>query len=138
MGLYYKPGTPVSNVQRDELNCTVEAERKVPVRNVTRIIPGRFIPGRRICDAAGNCRVTPPYWTEPVVITEDANLELRDRVAAQCMADRGYARISLPPCPPEVERAVPPAITMVMPKNLSPKACVIRRAGGQFQIVNRG
>ncbi|KAA0920936.1 hypothetical protein [Aquicoccus porphyridii] len=137
MGLYYKPGISLAGIERDEIACTLKAEREVPVRNVSRVIPGQWIPGHKVCPKKGQCHVTPGYMTPSRVVTEDANLGLRNRVAALCMQDRGYSRISLPPCPREVAQSVPPAITTVMPKRLSPSACVIRHGRGAFQVVNR-
>ncbi|MDQ2092818.1 hypothetical protein [Rhodalgimonas zhirmunskyi] len=138
MGLYYKPGVSVAGAERDEITCAVKAERDVPVRNVSRVIPGQWVPGRKICRKPGQCRMTPGHRTPPQIITEDANLALRNKVAALCMKDRGYARISLPPCPPEIEKSVVPAITVTMPKRLSQNACVIRRKNGAFQVVDPG
>lgn len=137
MDLYYKPGASVAGIERASLDCMLEAERQVPVRNVTRVIPGRWIPGRRVCRAPDQCYDLPGRMTPPRVITEDINIGLRDRAAALCMADRGYARISLPACPPEVEKRVTPAVTITMPKRLSKNACVIRRPNGAFQVVDR-
>lgn len=137
MGLYYKPGVSMNAIERDEVACTLKAEREVPVRNVSRVIPGEWVPGRKVCPRKGKCHVTPGYMTPSRVVTEDANLGLRNRVAALCMQDRGYSRINLPPCPREVAQSVPSAVTTEMPKRLSPRACVIRHGGGAFQVVNR-
>jgi hypothetical protein len=71
------------------------------------------------------------------VISYDPNDGLRKQVERQCMADIGYSPVSIPVCPDNVARAVPPAATRVLPA-LGPKACVIRNRDGSFQIVNRG
>jgi hypothetical protein len=52
------------------------------------------------------------------------------------MMARGYAPVSIPPCPDAVARATPAGVTKRLPK-LGRAACVIRNSDGSFQIVNR-
>lgn len=133
LGVYYKPGAPVATAQRAELNCRVHAEQTVPVRNVTRVIPGPIIPPRKQCDAAGNCTVIPGHELPPRIVTEDANKGLRRDVMKQCMADKGYQFVRIPECSPAVSQAVSPTQTKVYPK-LQEKSCVVR-GKGVWQIV---
>lgn len=134
---YYQPGKSVGTLNRDTTTCQVSALRDVPASTQIRRIPPEFVPPRRICDSAGNCRVIPGYYIPGEVISYDPNDGLRKRVERQCMADKGYSPVSIPPCPDNVARAVPVAATRVLPP-LGPKACVIRNKDGTFQIVNRG
>jgi len=133
LGVYYKAGAPVARADRELLTCRVAAENKVPVRQITRVIPGPHIPPRKVCDAAGNCTVVPGHYLPPRVFTEDANEELRKRVVAQCMADRGYQFVRIPDCPAALSQAVTPQQTKVYPR-LRENSCVVRKSG-VWQIV---
>ena len=137
LGLFYKAGTPVARADRDLLNCRVLAASKVPVRQVTRVIPGPRLPPRQICDAAGVCHTVPGRWLPPEVFTEDANDGLRREVVAQCMGDQGYEYVRIPHCPAGIANAVTPAQTTVMP-HLKENSCVVRGQGGVWQIVTPG
>ncbi|KIN60973.1 hypothetical protein Z945_1956 [Sulfitobacter noctilucae] len=134
---YYKPGASVAAVNRDTTACAVQALEDVP--QVMQIIrkPPRFIPGRRVCDADGNCKQKPGYYIDGGVESYDPNVALRQRVERQCMADKGYAPVSIPPCPDRVAKAAPLAATTRLPQ-LNEGSCVIRNGDGSFQIVTRG
>ncbi|WP_420555878.1 hypothetical protein [Roseovarius sp.] len=132
--VYYKEGAPVSGVARDHTQCDVDALRQVPVRTLTRYIPPTYS-YRQVCNGAGACRtvrviLSPGRWER-----YDANEGLRARVARQCMADQGYEKVSLKPCPPEVVEATVITATRVQPP-LTEKSCAIRIKGGKYQIVN--
>ena len=134
---YYKPGASVALLNRDTTACEVKALRDVPASTITRRKPPVFVPGRRSCDSDGNCVDTPGYYLPGGFETFDPNEGLRLRVERQCMADKGYAPVSIPACPDSVARAVPPRATSRLPQ-LSDASCVIRNSDGSFQIVNRG
>ena len=134
---YYKPGAPVDVVSRDTTACEVKALRDVPPSIQIRRLPPIFVAGKRVCDANGNCKETPGYYVHGGVESYDANLPLRGRVEVQCMADKGYVPVSIPPCPDSVVRAAPPAVTTRLPV-LNEASCVIRNRDGTFQIVTRG
>ncbi|MGK7652972.1 hypothetical protein ACSQ76_11330 [Roseovarius sp. B08] len=132
--VYYREGAPVSGVERDRTQCDVAALRQVPVRTLTRFIPPTYS-YRPICNGAGKCRtvrvlLSPGRWE-----SYDANEGLRARVARQCMADQGYQKVSLKPCPPEVVEATVITATRVQPP-LTENSCAIRIKGGKYQIVN--
>lgn len=136
VGLYYKQDADVARVQRDELACRVAAANQVPARMVTRMIPGGFLPPRRVCDAAGACHMIPGHRLPPDFVTEDLNDGLRREVMAQCMGDKGYDRIRLPQCPPELSAGV----TQLSPRmpRLTESSCAVRLKGGGWQIVTPG
>ncbi|MGC1505743.1 MAG: hypothetical protein WA782_16565 [Sulfitobacter sp.] len=134
---YYKPGTTVTTLNRDTTACEVEALREVPVSFQIRRRPPIFVPGTRSCDAAGNCTGYHGYYISGGVESYDPNVALRQRVELQCMADKGYVPVSIPPCPDSVARATPAAATTRLPA-LTENSCVIRNKSGSFQIVNRG
>ena len=134
--LYYRPGIEVTRAQGDEVTCGRTALAQAPVRMEREIIPGRFIPPRKFCNKAGQCAIEPAQWTPDCYVTNDVNKDLRSRIARQCMAEKGYQRITLPPCSDAVRASVPPAITTVMPRITSTSgACVIQRQNGYYQIV---
>ncbi len=135
--IYHKAGVTVGGMERDARACAVSALRDVPVNTQVRRSPARYVPGRRICDAAGTCTTRRGYYIPGDIYTVDVHKPLRTGVEQQCMADQGYAPVSIPPCPDSVARAAPAGRTVVLP-NLTPTSCVIRNNNGSFQIVNRG
>lgn len=131
---YYKPGAAVATLNRDTLACEVSALNKVPSSTRLRRGPPIFIPGTRICDADGVCKTGKGRYVPGPLERYDPNDGLRFRVERQCMADKGYAPVSIPQCPDAVARAAPPATTMRLPA-LGEGSCVIRNRDGSFQIV---
>lgn len=134
---YYKPGASVATLNRDTTACEVKALKDVPASFQVRRKPPIFVPGNRSCDAAGKCTGSPGYYIPGGVESYDPNLGLRARVEVQCMADKGYAPVSIPPCPDSVAKAAPKAATTRLPR-LSENSCVIRNSDGTFQIVTKG
>lgn len=136
--IYHKQGATVSRMQSDTRACRVKALRDVPVNTQIRTTPARYIPQRRVCDASGNnCELRGGYFIPGEVYSFDASKGLRAEVETACMARRGYAPVSIPPCPGNVAQAAKPARTNRLPA-LTPKSCAIRNQDGSFQIVNRG
>ncbi len=135
--IYHKAGVTVDRMERDTRACAVSALRDVPVNTQVRRSPARYVPGQRVCDAAGTCTTRRGYYIPGDIYTVDVHKPLRAGVEQQCMADRGYAPVSIPPCPSGVARAAQVARTVVLP-SLTPTSCVIRNDNGSFQIVNRG
>ncbi len=134
---YYKPGVAVDRLNRDTLACEVKALKDVPQNIVVRRLPPIYVPGKRVCDGDGNCTSRRGYYVPGGVERYDPNDGLRLRVERQCMADKGYAPVSIPACPDGVSRATVPAATTRLPQ-LTETSCVIRNSDGSFQIVNRG
>ncbi len=135
---YYKPGVSVNRLDRDTTACKVKALRDVPQSIVIKRYPPEYVPPLRNCDAAGNCRIVRAgYYRPGETFRYDPNDALRRNVERQCMADRGYGRVTIQPCPDNVARAATPKATARLPE-LTPNSCVIRNSDGSFQIVNRG
>ena len=138
LNTYYKPGASVAALNRDTTNCKVQALRDVPASTQVRRIPPEFVPPVRQCDANNRCTVIRPgYFIPGEVISYDPNDKLRKQVEGQCMADKGYAPVSIPPCPDSIARSTPARATKTLPA-LNPKSCVIRNQDGSFQIITRG
>ncbi|WP_300029998.1 hypothetical protein [uncultured Roseobacter sp.] len=133
--MYYNAGTEVSRLDADLLGCQVAAAQDVPVSNQTRREPPQFYPGRRICRSDGSCYTTGGWYEPGDVYTVDVNAGLRGRVTEQCMADRGYAQVSIPRCTGEKARNAIPAVTLVLPE-LTPQSCIIRNQDKTWQIMN--
>ena len=137
LNTYYKPGVSVNALERQTTACQTRALREVPSSTQVRRTPPRYIPGSRVCNAAGTCVTRPGRYIPGELVTFDPNDGLRKRVEAQCMADKGYAPVSIPPCPDSIARATPARATTTLP-NLNRNSCVIRNSDGSFQIVTRG
>lgn len=135
MSLYYKEGVSVQAARDAETICKIGAVRDVPVRNVTRTIPGRFVPPRKTCDPDGHCQKRGGYYFPPEFITVDVNEELRKEAVNLCMRQQGYEFMRLPACKPNIVHTKTSGATRHFPK-LTPQACVIRNKGGTWQIVS--
>lgn len=132
--IYYQPGASTTETRADEIACGRIALAQAPVEKETEIIPGRYLPGPVVCDANNNCHRRPGRRLPPEIITRDVNEELRRLIARQCMAERGYDRVTLPYCSEAVKAQVTPAITRRMPQ-LSGRACIIKRGPDAYQLV---
>ena len=132
--LYYRDGAEVSRAKADELACETAAYQQAPVRIERDIDYGDVIALPPVCSPDGSCRPGGYRRLPPRVYTYDANAGLRATVERQCMAERGYERVSLPVCSEQVASQVQPGITRVLPARAS-GTCVIRRGGDQYQIV---
>ncbi|TMM54526.1 hypothetical protein [Sulfitobacter sabulilitoris] len=136
LSIYHREGVRVAQMQADTTTCQVQALRDVPVANSLRRGPPRYVPGGRVCRSDGTCYSRGGFYLPGEIYTVDVNLPLRRRVEAQCMAARGYAPVTVPPCPGGVSRRVPPGQTEVLPA-LTPRSCVVRQQGGGWRIVTR-
>ena len=132
--IYHRAGASVTRMQSDANACSVNSLKSVPVNTQIRQTPPRYIPGRRTCDAAGNCTEQPGFYVPGEIYTVDANKTLRRQTEVQCMAAKGYAPVSIPPCTDRVARSVPPRATTTLPP-LTDGSCVIRNQDGSWQIV---
>lgn len=103
--VYQKAGGSLNRLQNDETDCKVSALQQVPVNKMTRITPIRLIP-QTVCDKNKNCQVVYIEVGGDVEIY-DANLPLRQRVEAQCMARKGYEKVELPICTGDVPATLP-------------------------------
>ncbi len=134
LAIYYRPGISVARMQTDQTRCEVAALRDAPVANQIRQRPPIYFPGRQIC-GAGGCYFSEGGWIEGSIYTVDVNEDLRGRVEAQCMAQKGYQPVSVPLCSGPIRSAVQPAQTLTLPR-LTENACSIRYDDGSWQIVN--
>jgi hypothetical protein len=124
---YYREGQTVARLSADETTCEVLGVQQVPPNTQVRRTPVELIPEREFCDRAGNCRVIPARLEGGEVYTFDANDDLRNRVVAQCMADKGYTRVTVPACSDQVAQVAISRAPSVLPP-LGPNVCVARRA----------
>lgn len=136
VSFYHKPGVEVARMKRDQTECQVKALKDAPVANQVRRGAPVYYPGRQICNTNG-CYTRGGYWLPGPVYTVDTNEGLRNRVEALCMADRGYAPVSLPRCQNNTPYSVPAGGANTLPP-LTANSCVIRNQNGSYQIVNAG
>lgn len=127
---YYREGASVSRLYSDQTQCEIQALRDAPVANQVRQRPPIYIPGERICNAAGNCVTRPGYWRDGEIYTVDVNQDLRGRVQSACMTKRGYTQISLPRC----TQGTPVALSNALPP-LGETSCVIINSDGTQRVV---
>lgn len=134
---YYRAGASLSLLERTQTACEVAALKDAPVAQIVRQGPPRYVPGARTCTAAGVCTTQAGFYVPGPVYTEDRNAALRTRLERQCMADKGFAPVSIPACPPGIVRAAPAGATTTLPR-LEAGSCAIRNSDGSFQIVTQG
>ncbi len=137
LSLYYREGESVSRMQTETTQCQVQALKDAPVANQIRQNPPVYWPGRTYCDGRGYCYRTPGWWQPGNVYTVDVNQDLRNTVEAQCMAQKGYRPVSLPPCKSGVKSKVAPVRTTKLPP-LSSASCFVKFDDGSFQIITPG
>lgn len=136
LSVYYREGASVARMENDRTDCRVEALAKVPVAMRTRYIPPVY-DTRTICTATGYCTsqrilISPGRWE-----SYDVNEGLRNEVTTQCMERKGYARVRVPACSPQVIEQTTISATRVFPP-LSDRSCAIRIRGDRYQIVTPG
>ncbi|MCZ0810944.1 MAG: hypothetical protein ACQEVT_11940 [Pseudomonadota bacterium] len=132
--LYHKPGATVAQLDRDETACQVAALRQVPEQIRTRYTPPEYRM-EPICFANGACTWRRVQIRAAQYERYDANQGLRARVARQCMADRGYARIELPACDGAVAGNVTIHSDDPLPV-LDETSCAVRTKAGNWRVHN--
>lgn len=137
LSLYYREGETVSRLQKETTQCQLSAVKEVPVANQIRQSPPTYWPGRTYCDGRGRCYQSPGWWQPGRVYTVDVNQGLRNTVEAQCMAEKGFRPVSLPPCKQNVKSRVPLARTTTLPP-LNSASCFVKFDDGSFQIITPG
>lgn len=135
LSIYHREGVAVSRMQSELLSCEISALADVPVNNQIRQEPPVYIPSRRRCDSKGRCYTTGGYFERGEIYTVDVNANLRGRAEQQCMANLGYAPVTIPNCPNSVFRAVPKRSTELLPR-LTEQSCAVRYQDNSWQIVN--
>lgn len=110
--LIWREGVDFSTRQNDYTNCEVASLQQVPRAIATAQTPivrtpqTTFSPATTRCYGAGNmvnCTTTPAIVSGGQVsggqiYSYDANGDLRQRVLEQCMINKGYQLVTLPPC----------------------------------------
>ncbi len=137
LSLYYREGQSVARMQTETTECRVKALKDAPVANQIRQSPPVYWPGRSYCDRYGRCYRSPGWWEPGNIYTVDVNKGLRNTVEAQCMAQKGYRPVSLPPCKSRVKSSVTPTRTTTLPP-LNPSSCFRQFEDGSFQIITPG
>ncbi|KIC44530.1 MAG: hypothetical protein AB3N07_08030 [Ruegeria sp.] len=137
LSMYYREGESVARMQSETTECRVDALKDVPVNNQVRQSPPVYWPGRSYCDSRGRCYRTPGWWEPGNIYTVDVNKGLRNNVEAQCMAQKGFRPISLPPCKSGVKSRVPAVRTTTLPP-ISSESCFVKFKDGSFQIITPG
>jgi hypothetical protein len=134
--IYYREDAPYARLSRDFTACEVSAVQQVPANTQLGSTPVYRAPLETDCVTLGTsvqCTTTGGEIYGGEVYSFDSNEELRGRVLAQCMAERGYRRMSLPRCTSAQIAAAGPA-TNRLPA-LGPGACVAPARGG-WAVLN--
>ena len=116
---YWQPGVPPVTRQSDYTDCRVEAANRVPASMQIGTTPAYTTPVSTTCSGIGNsvfCSSTGGNVIGGNVYSYDANANIRDSVIQQCLARRGYQRITFPICTAEQRsRGVTPSLSEMLP-----------------------
>ena len=97
----YRPGSTGEQRSSALTACETEAIGKVPRAIASGVTPTYRTPSNVQCYGSGNYVSCQEYGGQTYGGTSynyDANQDLRDRVTAQCLMQKGYQVISLPVC----------------------------------------
>lgn len=131
---YYQAGQTVARLNADQTTCEVQAAQKVPPNTQIRRTPVTVSPPQRVCNEAGDCVVYPGQVSGGDAYTVDTNLPLRQRVEDQCMGAKGYQKVQIPLCTPQVSKAIEGrAITTLPP--LNDRVCAARTQSRDYVFV---
>lgn len=114
----YKAGANLNSISRDTTNCQVEAVQRVPQQQVVNSTPSFTTDTQTFCNRIGNqtlCNTTGGQTIGGNTYTTDANAGLRNRVFYQCMANKNYRYVNLPPCPAGVVFRADDAVGVLPP-----------------------
>lgn len=98
----YKTGATPSSTDRDTLNCRVESHQRVSQQLVTNTTPSFTTDTQTYCNKIGTqvlCNTTGGDTIGGDTYTTDVNAGLRRSVERQCMMDKNYRYVNIPPCP---------------------------------------
>lgn len=98
----YKNGATLGSIGQDTTNCQVEAVQKVPQQQVFQTTPSYTTPTQTFCNRIGTqtlCNTSGGQTFGGNTYSTDANEGLRIKVFYQCMANKNYRYVNLPPCP---------------------------------------
>ena len=102
MNFAYKTGASFSSTNNDITNCQVEAAQRVPQQQVVQTTPSYTTNTQTFCNRIGTqtlCNTTGGQTIGGNTYSTDANAGLRSRVFYQCMANKNYRYVNIPPCP---------------------------------------
>lgn len=106
--VYWQDGTTQGRINQAVTQCQVEALQSVPQSVAVGTTPRYTTPVQTNCYDTGyglQCNSTGGQTLGGQTYSYDPNSDLRNRVEAQCMANRGYSLVSLPVCTPEQRRS---------------------------------
>lgn len=101
---YWRDGATGRQWDQAVTQCQVQALRQVPQSVAVGTTPTYRTPTQTNCYAVGNmvqCATTGGQVYGGQVYSYDPNTNLRSRVEAQCMANRGYSLVTIPTCTSE-------------------------------------
>lgn len=140
--LMWKDGKTRQQRQSDFTSCEVMALKEVPRAQATTVTPSYTTPiyttpTQTNCYGTGNfasCTTTggqvmggQTYGGQ--VVTFDPNSRLREQVALQCLAKRGYAPVTVPVCQKSEEVGVVSLLTGKSPKAAQVKCLTADKLG---------
>ena len=98
----YKAGATEARQQRDITDCQISAAQRVPQNLSVQTTPTYTSPTQTYCNRIGTqtfCNTTGGNTYGGQTYTTDTNAGLRVRAYGQCMVDKGYRFVNIPPCP---------------------------------------
>ena len=134
-GFAYKAGVGWAEIDRDKINCEIEAAQRVPQNIVVQTSPSYTTPTQTYCNQVGTqtiCNTTGGQTYGGQTTSTDANAGLRSRAYAQCMAQKNYRFVDIPACPTGTDLSSQHNETILRP--LSRRTCYQAYPSGSFAI----
>ena len=124
-------------LEREFVACDVSAAQQVRVNSQIGQTSTYTSPTQTGCYGGYNtvnCYTTSGNIVGGSLYSYDANADLRGRVVAQCMAERGFAMVSLPQCSQsQLANGIPRYQSI---PQLATNACVAEVSVGRWAFVN--
>lgn len=130
---FYKSGATSASLESDKLDCEVSATQRVPQNMQIKTTPTYTTPTYTTCNNIGYstyCNTTGGQTYGGQTYSVDANAGLRQRAFSQCMAQKGWRSVAIPPCPDGVTPAQLTLNGNRLP-SLSQGTCFIAKDGMQ-------
>ena len=134
--IYYKEGASYPDIDRASTDCQVKAAQSVPVNTQIGTTSTYTTPVQTSCYAGYggyvSCNSSGGQTYGGDVYSYDANSNLRNRVANQCMQQKGFRLIELPTCTAAKAQA---GVSQKLPQ-LNANSCVTKSTNGGLIVIS--
>ena len=130
--VYYREGTDPARLEQDRATCQARALAEAPVRMRQRYIPPVY-DYQSVCTPAG-CGTYRFVISPGRYESYDTNEGRRAEAVKACMAEKGYARVSLPACDSQTTAQAARAGAPRAQPPITEQSCIVRLKSGMRWI----